>query len=215
MRRAWCLLLVVTACDALPPELRAVQRAPSVVESCDPAPDVPDDGMIVLSRPALPPGTRYEVLPGVQLSSHVAARLARLDDEFARRTRGRHLIIVSGTRDSMRQARAMFDVMRHGGNLLKLYEDRDSALEVKQAHDRAVAARRPTSEVIAAMQGALRAQIERGVYLSAHLRAGAVDVRSTTMSAADRKMFKAIVQDADDIRLLEEQHPPHFHLQID
>ena len=69
--------------------------------------------------------------------------------------------------------------------------------------------------IVAAMQAALRAQIERGVYLSAHLRAGAVDVRNTIMTAAERRAFRAAVQEVDGIRLLEEQHPPHFHLQID
>ena len=212
----WPLLLVLSACDKVPSDWREGPRAAAVAgqrESCDPAPDVPDEGPIVLSRPSLPPGVHFEVLPGVALTAQVATRLGRLDDEFARRTGGHHLLIVSGTRDPLRQARAMLQVMRHGGSLLKLYGDREAALEVKQAHDRA--AGKPTAEIVAAMQAVLKDQIARGVYLSAHLRAGAVDVRNTSMSAADRKAFRAAVQEVDGIRLLEEQHPPHYHLQIE
>jgi hypothetical protein len=214
VRFVWTLVLLM-ACDRVPTGLRGEPQAPAVVESCDPVPDAPGEGGIALSKPALPPGAHFVVLPGVTLSSPVAARLTQLDDEFSRRTKGHHLTVVSGTRDPARQARAMYQVLRHGGNLRTLYEDRDAALEIQQAHDRAEAAGKPPSEVIAAMQAVLQGQVDHGVYISAHLRAGAVDIRNTSMSASERRAFRSLAQDAAGVRLLEEQHPPHFHLQID
>lgn len=222
MRSAWLPLLLLTACDLLPGDLvpgdlarRGAPATPAAPESCDPVPDAPGEGGFALAKPSLPPGAHYSVLPGVTMSSSVAARLTQLDDEFSRRTHGHHLIIVSGTRDPARQARAMFQVIRHGGSLRTLYEDREASAEIQQAYDRATAAGKPASEVIAAMQSVLQGQVERGVYISAHLRAGAVDVRSTSMSPGERRAFRSLAQDAAGVRLLEEQHPPHFHLQIE
>lgn len=213
MRTVLVLSLVLLACDAPSLRLPAGLGEGATRESCDPL-DGLDDPLPALAKPTRVADGGYEVLPGVTLSPHVAARLARLDEEFFRRTR-KHLVVVSGTRDPARQAKAMYSVIQHGGSLLKLYEDREAALEIKQAHDQAVAAGKPPAAVIAAMQAQLRAQMDRGVYISAHLRAGAVDVRNTTLSVQEKRIFRAIVQDMDGVRMLEEHHPPHIHLQID
>jgi hypothetical protein len=220
VRYAW-LLLLLTSCDALPPELVGGQRAATSgveQESCDPLGDGPDtaaDGAVSLSKRALPAGAHYTVLSGVTLSTPVATRLVQIDDDFARRSGGTHLTIVSGTRDAARQARAMYQVLHHGGNLLKLYEDRESALEIKQAHDRALSSGKSPAEAIAAIQAVLQDQIAHGIYISAHLRAGAVDVRSISMTAAERRAFRAVAQETPGLKMLEEQHPPHFHLQLE
>lgn len=208
-------LLLLTACDL---DSIAGKRPSAVVtqpaESCDPA-DVYLESSWgpALSRPTAA-GAHYEVLPGVTMPPHVAARVARIDESFARRT-GKHLTVVSGTRDTGRQARAMVRVMQLGGSLTKLYEDRESALEIKQAYQRALAAKKSVAEATSAVQAALQSQIDRGIYISAHLRAGAVDIRNTTMTESERKAFRAAVREVDQVSLLEEHRPPHYHLEID
>jgi hypothetical protein len=61
----------------------------------------------------------------------------------------------------------------------------------------------------------IQKQIARGIYISAHLRAGAVDVRSRDLSRAEKKHFSSVLADMKDVQMLEEFTPPHFHLQID
>jgi hypothetical protein len=199
------------ACDALPPRAGA---APP--ESCDPA-----DAYLLdserepsLSKQALPPGARYTVLSGVTLSPAVASRVQQIDEAFFRRS-GKHLTVVSGTRDPARQARAMIRVVELGGSLTRLYGDREAAREIQQSYERARAARKKPEEVVAAVQATIQAQIQRGTYISAHLRAGAVDVRNTTLTEAERKAFRAAVREVGGVSLLEEHRPPHFHLEID
>lgn len=212
MRRLLLLLpLGFLACDALPP-----RSGPAASESCDPADAYlyNDQREPSLSKPALPPGARYIVLPGVTLSPSVASRLLQLDEAFFRRT-GRHLTVVSGTRDPARQARAMIRVIELGGNLSRLYGDREAAREIQQSYERARAARKKPEEVVAAVEGTIQGQIQRGTYISAHLRASAVDIRNTTMTEAERRAFRAVVREVGGVSLLEEHRPPHFHLEID
>lgn len=211
MRLALFLPLSLLACDGLPPQFRPA--LPEVSESCDPA-DLYLEGN---KDPALAkhaPGQRFEIAPGVQMPAHVAARVAQIDDGFSRRT-GKHLMVVSGTRDPARQARAMIRVMQLGQSLTKLYEDREAALEIKQSYDRALAARKTPVEVVSAVQATIQAQIDRGTYISAHLRAGAVDVRNTTLTEAEKKAFRAAVREVSGVSLLEEHRPPHYHLEIE
>ena len=69
--------------------------------------------------------------------------------------------------------------------------------------------------MIDALADVLRAQMDRGVYVSAHLRAGAVDVRSRGMSAADKRAFVAGVEEVGGAEVIEESTPPHFHVEIE
>ena len=212
MRRLLLLLPLgfLLACDALQP------RAGAAPESCDPADAYLHDNEREpsLSKQALPPGARYTVLSGVILSPPVASRVQQLDEAFFRRS-GRHLTVVSGTRDPARQARAMIRVIELGGSLTRLYGDREAAREIQQSYERARAARKKPEEVVGAVQATIQAQIQRGIYISAHLRAGAVDIRNTTMTEAERKAFRAAVREVGGVSLLEEYRPPHFHLEID
>lgn len=212
MRRLFPLALgFLLGCDVLE---RAPLRPPAP-ESCDPADAyLNEDRDPALAKNTLPPGAHYSILPGVSLSHPVASRLTQIDDAFHRRS-SKHILVVSGTRDPARQARAMIRVIELGGSLIKLYEDREAASEIQRAYDRARASKKKHEEVVSAVQSTLQAQIQRGVYISAHLRAGAVDVRNTIMTEADKKAFRAAVREVGGVSLLEEHRPPHFHLEID
>lgn len=191
---------------------------------CD---DLPDLSPEELSRPpfgppalekSMPkegaPPPKYRVLQDVTLADAVADRVDAIDDAYAKRS-GKHVTVTSGTRDAARQAKAMYKMLRLGGDPVRLYRNKEAAREVKQAYETARAAGKPQDDVVAAMYDVLRAQIARGVYISAHLRAGAVDIRSRDMSPADRKAFLAAVSGVSGVSLLEESTPPHFHLQIE
>jgi len=57
--------------------------------------------------------------------------------------------------------------------------------------------------------------MKRGIFVSAHLRAGAADVRSTTMDGADRRAFIEAATQVGGVSVMHEASPPHFHLQLD
>ncbi|EYF00444.1 hypothetical protein [Chondromyces apiculatus] len=156
----------------------------------------------------------YVTLPDVIMPDDVASRMLQIDAAYFRRT-GKHLTITSGTRDASRQAKAMVKMLKLGADVMRLYRNKEAVREIKAAYDAGRAARRPEGEIVTSVYGVLRRQIERKVYLSAHLRAGAVDVRNRDMTAADKKAFAATVAEAGGVSLLEETAPPHFHLEVD
>ncbi|WP_437755489.1 hypothetical protein [Sorangium sp. So ce1389] len=167
-------------------------------------------GKAVPAEPWEPPP--YEVLPGVTLPAKIAAKLEQIDRGYARRTR-EHLVITSGTRDANRQARAMFTKLRLGEDLLQLYRNKAAVQEIKKAYQ--ASSRKPPEQVVAAMEAVIQDQIDRGIYVSAHLRRGAVDVRNRTMSSKERRAFLESAAEVEGVLVIDETTPPHYHLQID
>lgn len=153
----------------------------------------------------------YTMEPGVRLGRQMRPPLNRIAQSFARRT-GRRIHITSGTRTPREQADAMYEKIRRGIRLTRLYRNYDAASEIQNAYRRnRRRGRRPT---VRAMAAVIRAQIGRGVYISRHLRASAADVRSRNLSRRERHIFREVVRDEGGVSLLQEGRPPHFHLQL-
>ncbi len=196
----------------------------SSVFDCDDLPELTteDDALGPMSPPRLEKSTtradgtphRFLQLSDVELSGPVADKVDEIDDAYFRRT-GKHLTVTSGTRDVAAQARAMYKMMRLGGDPMRLYRNKEAAREVKRAYEQARASRKSPDDVVSDVYSVLQKQVARGVYISAHLRAGAVDVRSRDLSRAEKKHFTTSVAGMKDVQMLEEFTPPHFHLQID
>ena len=72
-----------------------------------------------------------------------------------------------------------------------------------------------TPIIVSSIASAIRGQIKKGVFISAHLKAGAADVRSTNMSASEKRAFVDAVREAGGFDVMFESTPPHFHLQLD
>lgn len=155
---------------------------------------------------------RYTILPDVTLSDEAAAKISQIDDAFSQRT-AEHLVITSGKRDAARQAKAMFKMLQLGADIMHLYKNKRAAREIQGAYDGA--RRRPPEVAVAAMHEVIKGQMARGIYISAHLRSGAVDIRNRTMSPAERQAFVKAVAEVGGVVLLEESKPPHYHLQIE
>lgn len=198
--------------------------AGSPVFDCDDLPELtPDEEALgPMSPPRLEKNTaradgtphRFAQLPDVELSAPVADRVDGIDDAYFRRT-GKHLTITSGTRDAADQAKAMYKMMRLGGDPLRLYRNKEAAREIKRAYEQARAAKKSPDDVVGDVHAVIQKQMARGIYISAHLRAGAVDVRSRDLSRSEKKHFAAVLGEMKDVQMLEEFTPPHFHLQID
>lgn len=155
---------------------------------------------------------RYATLPEVTLSNEAAAKVSRIDDVFSQRT-GEHLVITSGKRDAATQAKAMYKMLELGGDIIRLYKNKRAVREIQGAYD--ANRRKPPEAAVSAMYEVIRGQVARGIYISAHLRSGAVDVRNRTMSPSQRQAFMKAVVEVGGVLVLEESKPPHYHLQIE
>ena len=153
----------------------------------------------------------YTADEGVHLGPQMATTMERIAAEFRRRT-GRRLHVTSGTRSPRQQARAMYEKLRLGQRLTRLYRDYEAASEIQSAYRRHRRAGRRAA--VRAMSQVIRQQIARETYISRHLRASAVDVRSRNLSRRHRQVFRNVVRAVGGVALLEEGTPPHFHLQL-
>lgn len=162
-------------------------------------------------EPSRAEAPHYTLADGVRLAPEMRGTLAQIADAFHRRT-GRGIHVTSGTRTPREQADAMYDKLRLGVRLTHLYRDFDAASEIQSTyHD---CRRRPRSRCVREIARVIRRQVRRGCFISRHLRASAVDVRSRDMSRRERRIFQQVVEGFPDVSLLEEGRPPHFHLQM-
>lgn len=184
---------------------------------CDELPDLTPEELagppyhFDLQKAAQPEPSGYVLLDGVSITKTTADALEKLDAGYFKKT-GTHLIITSGTRDPLLQAKAMYKTMQLGTDILKLYRNRQAAQEIKTAYSKSL--HRGREKTIEAIYEVIRDQLERGIYISAHLRAGAVDVRNRTMSRTQKKAFEKSVQAGTSFSFIEETKPPHFHLEL-
>lgn len=209
------LALVATGCleslagGAVFEPLSSRSRSAAPVEAHAPVALYDEAG--VRSRPA--PRARYVLLPEVTISPAAKPKLERIANAFFQQT-GKTLVVTSGTRGPKRQAQAMYDLLALGTDIVSLYKNSRAARELKQRYDAGRAAGKKEAAIVADMTSLIERQIAQGVFVSAHLRAGAVDVRNRGMSDADKRAFLAAVRQVNGVSLLEEAKPPHFHLEI-
>lgn len=156
---------------------------------------------------------RYRLDSDVRLSLRAERRLSSVADGYHART-GRRLAVTSGTRDAAEQARAMYTKLVLGDDVVKLYGGRPLVHEIVAAYDAGTKANRSGRDIQRAMADTIRAQIARGEYISSHLRAGAVDIRSRGITDAQKAKLRAAARAVPNVRLSEETTPPHFHMQV-
>lgn len=150
------------------------------------------------------------VLPGVEMPAAIRPRLDELAAAFRRAT-GRGLVITDGTRRPERQAELMLRNLERGDDIVRNYANKSAARAVAEAYARAREAGR--AELLAALAAVIRAQVAAGDYVSKHLREGAVDIRCTDLSPAQRATLKKLAR-ARGIAVVDESRTatPHFHL---
>ncbi|MBK6518849.1 MAG: hypothetical protein IPG04_33080 [Polyangiaceae bacterium] len=156
---------------------------------------------------------RFEALDDVSLSSKVEERLNAIAEKFNKRT-GKTFVVTSGTRDPESQAELIYSKLAAGEDLTKLYKDKSAVGELVKVFDAARSEKKTRASTVALLASAIRGQMKRGIYISAHLKAGAADVRSTTMSPSEKRLFAEIARDVGWSVIIEAT-PPHFHLQLE
>lgn len=146
----------------------------------------------------------------IVLPENLKTKIQDIADTFFSQ-RKKRLVITSGTRTASEQAHAMYNKMKAGENPTTLYKDKSAAKEIKKAFDEN--AKEPSKTAIDEMTKVIASQMEKGVYISRHLRGDGFDVRSKDMSAKDKSAFSDIVAKNKDLTLIKEGTPPHFHVQ--
>lgn len=131
---------------------------------------------------------------------------------YAQTQRGIH--VTSGTRSARDQAVALDKKIRAGDKRLRVYRNRKAANELVRAWKKATKAGKGRKGSRDALHRALKAQIERGVYISSHLKAGAVDVRSVGMGKSQKRALRTAAKAVPGARLIYEKKPPHFHIEL-
>jgi hypothetical protein len=148
------------------------------------------------------------------MSPEIMDVVGRIDDSFHKKT-GKRLVVTSGKRDAASQAKAMYKMLSIDVNAVSIYHNKKAASEIRQVFVSMRSAGKARDDIVQSMYETIQSQMSRGVYLSAHLRAGAVDIRSRNMNDTERKAFEQSVATEGDFVLLEESAPPHFHLQLE
>ncbi len=177
-------------------------------ETCDGI----DDGRPALER-SHDSGSGYQVLPDVNLPTKVEDHIRVVAEKYHKAT-GKNLVVTSGTRDAASQAEVIYEKLIAGDDIVKLYKAKNAAIELKRIYDEGKAAKNDRASIVEDMAAAIRGQVKKGVFISAHLRAGAADVRSTDMTTTDKRRFVEATE-VGGLSVMLEATPPHFHLQLE
>jgi len=151
----------------------------------------------------------------LRLTDANAQRLERIAARYHKSTKNR-LVITGGSRTPVRQAQLMYDKLVHGDDIVAVYENKAAATEVRNAYRDAVAKRLKRKATIRAIREVIDAQVTRGVYVSKHLRSGAVDVRSWNMKGTLEQALRDAVKAEAGVTMMDERDgaEPHFHLNM-
>lgn len=149
----------------------------------------------------------YKTAKGIIMSDKIKGPANELARDFFNRT-GASLTITSGRRDALRQARAMYKKFQ--ANVRKDYAGRPLGDEIIGVYDHAAARRYNEQQTITAMAHAIQNQVDRGLYVSHHLRDNAVDIQWQA-NEPYRNALADIAREHGYI-LKNEGYPQHHHL---
>lgn len=159
-------------------------------------------------------GPHLEVVArDLRLDDTAGERLERIAQRYFTATR-RRLVVTGGTRTPERQAELMLNKLAHGDDIVALYENKAAATEIRAVYRESIGVRQPKKQLIRALRDVITAQMDRGIYVSRHLKAGAADVRSRDLKAPQEAAFRAAVADEPGVILIDERGgaEPHLHL---
>ena len=151
----------------------------------------------------------------LRLTEANTKRLERIASRYFKATKSR-LVVTGGSRTPVRQAQLMYDKLVHGDDIVSLYENKGAATEVRNAYREAVAKRLKRKATIKAMREVIEGQMTRNVFVSKHLKANAVDVRSWNMKGRLEQALKEAVKSEAGVTMMDERDgaEPHFHLNL-
>jgi hypothetical protein len=118
---------------------------------------------------------RFHYRGGLDLSEPVIAKANALSDSIRSATKY-SIVVTSGRRDEHRQAEAMYNNYVEGDP--PRYGNHTAERAVHRAFDRGRKASMARGQIISDMTEVLKAQTSRGIFLSPHMRSGAIDIHT-------------------------------------
>ncbi len=149
---------------------------------------------------------------GIELNDLIRDRVSAVAAIYHAKTK-RTLEVTSGYRSPSRQAAAMYGKLVAGGSLA-IYKNQALVAPLMKAYREGRKKRWQRERIIAAMASVLADQVERGHYLSRHMRGRAFDLRSSGMTGRQREALRAAIAEVGGMRVIYESKPPHFHVEI-
>lgn len=147
----------------------------------------------------------YTTAEDILMPVKIQKQANELGRKFFNRT-GSPLHITSGRRTPIRQAKAMYKKFR--ANVRKDYTG-PLGREIISVYDHAVGHKYNERQTISAMAHAIQNQIDRGQYVSNHLRDNAIDIKWQN-DKKSRDALSAIALEDGHI-LKNEDYPKHHH----
>jgi hypothetical protein len=135
--------------------------------------------------------------------------------QYSQITGGKTLLITDGARTAADQANLLLPLLRTQkgrASQLKLYVNKRLLRQVFAAYDSGST----DAERLDAMTATIQGQMNRGAYLSAHLRNNAVDIRCRGSDAANIRALRRAIRAVPGAKLVDETRTknPHWHLQF-
>lgn len=151
----------------------------------------------------------------LRLTALDTERLKRIAARYYKATRKR-LVVTGGTRTPKRQAQLMYNKLEHGEDIVALYENKAAATEIRNIYKEGSAKNLSRKRQIRGIAETIEAQIARGIFVSKHLKSGAVDVRSWGLTGKQEEALREAVKQESGVTLLDERSSsePHFHLSL-
>jgi len=153
----------------------------------------------------------YSLLDGVMISPEIEVKVKQLADNYHALT-NKDIVVTSGIRTAQRQAEAMYAKLA-GGDDLAVYKNQDIAQAIRKIYIDGTNTNQTEETIITAIRTEIDKQIAKGIFISQHLRKGAVDIRSRDMSDAEKAQFRVAAEGIAETVILETT-PPHFHVQL-
>lgn len=151
----------------------------------------------------------YTLESGVNLSLDIKGKVKKIADAYHLAT-NKKIVVTSGTRTAQSQAEAMYSKLA-GGDNLAVYSNQSAARKIKEIFEKGIAAKKKKDVLIKEIKAEIDNQIKKGVYISKHLKKGAIDIRSRDMNMSEREQLKKAAKGIAVTVILETTHP-HFHL---
>ncbi len=150
----------------------------------------------------------YTVKPGVVLKPEEKRFVAAVAADFAK-----PLVVTSGYRGPDKQATAMYVKFKVGGSY-HIYRQAAAAKAVHDIYESGVKVGKDRATIIRSMAKVMTDQERKGIYISRHMQATAVDFRTFDLSIAERRQLEDICRKHGAKVLLAEGHPVHLHVQF-
>ncbi|MEO6717454.1 MAG: hypothetical protein ABIM50_09440 [Novosphingobium sp.] len=118
---------------------------------------------------------RFSHSLGIDLPGPVIDKANILSDAVSQAT-GHGIHVTSGRRNAVRQAAAMYD--NYFNNRVPNYLNKAAEAEVRTAYHQALRSGVSRDHAITEMANVLSRQVGNGIFLSLHMRSGAIDIRT-------------------------------------